>query len=412
FPGADPAVPLYGFVFLVALGIDYNIFLMTRVREEALAGGTRRGVTRGLAITGGNITSAGLVLAATFTALAVIPVLFLAQLAFFVAFGVLLDKFVVRLLLVPALSYDVGRAIWWPSRPARGRRRPRPGRRSAAARAEPLRAHARRVVPLRDEHARDRLDEPRRAADVHARRELGRPAPRGELRVGQPAGAAQRGERHGTREDRPRLEPVTARDERGELVRVELVLGGAHGADQPERRAVAGVAPGARHRHERHQARAAGQQQHGRPGVAGRVPHEPAADRPPDLDGGARREVVDEVRGHLAVGDALDGHLDAARAVGRARQGVGPLGGVPVGGGEPQVDVLPGLVPRPAGHVEHEGRCRRALGTPVHEGRELPAGADGVPAAQTRLLSHPGTAARATGRPGRGTPGAPRSRAC
>ncbi|GHH77053.1 MMPL family transporter [Promicromonospora soli] len=119
FPGADPAVPLFGFVFLVALGIDYNIFLMTRVREESLAHGTHEGVLRGLRLTGGIITSAGLVLAATFTALAVIPVLFLAQLAFIVAFGVLLDTFVVRSLLVPALAYDVGRAIWWPSTPAR-----------------------------------------------------------------------------------------------------------------------------------------------------------------------------------------------------------------------------------------------------------------------------------------------------
>ncbi|WP_460754894.1 MMPL family transporter [Myceligenerans cantabricum] len=121
-PGADPAVPLFGFVFLVALGIDYNIFLMTRVREESIAYGTREGVLRGLRLTGGIITSAGLVLAATFTALAVIPVLFLVQLAFIVAFGVLLDTFVVRSLLVPALSYDVGRAIWWPSRLARGPR--------------------------------------------------------------------------------------------------------------------------------------------------------------------------------------------------------------------------------------------------------------------------------------------------
>ena len=120
FQGADPAVPLYGFVFLVALGIDYNIFLMTRVREEALVHGTREGVARGLAITGGVITSAGLVLAATFAALAVIPILFLAQIAFIVAFGVLLDTFVVRSLLVPALATDMGRAIWWPSKLARG----------------------------------------------------------------------------------------------------------------------------------------------------------------------------------------------------------------------------------------------------------------------------------------------------
>ena len=116
FPGADPAVPLFGFVFLVALGIDYNIFLMTRVREESKAHGTREGVLRGLSITGGVITSAGLVLAATFAALSVIPILFLVQLAFIVAFGVLLDTFVVRSLLVPALAYDIGKAIWWPSK--------------------------------------------------------------------------------------------------------------------------------------------------------------------------------------------------------------------------------------------------------------------------------------------------------
>jgi len=116
FPGADPAVPLYGFVFLVALGIDYNIFLMTRVREESQRHGTRDGILRGLSITGGVITSAGLVLAATFAALSVIPILFLVQLAFIVAFGVLLDTFVVRSLLVPALGYDIGRRIWWPSK--------------------------------------------------------------------------------------------------------------------------------------------------------------------------------------------------------------------------------------------------------------------------------------------------------
>ena len=116
FPGADPAVPLYGFVFLVALGIDYNIFLMTRVREETLVHGTREGVVRGLAVTGGVITSAGVVLAATFAALGVIPILFLVQLAVIVAFGVLLDTFVVRTLLVPALALELGPAIWWPSR--------------------------------------------------------------------------------------------------------------------------------------------------------------------------------------------------------------------------------------------------------------------------------------------------------
>ncbi len=116
FPGADPVVPLFGFVFLVALGIDYNIFLMTRVREEALTRGTREGTLRGLSLTGGVITSAGVVLAATFSALAVIPILFLAQIAFIVAFGVLLDTFLVRSLLVPALTVDVGRRVWWPSK--------------------------------------------------------------------------------------------------------------------------------------------------------------------------------------------------------------------------------------------------------------------------------------------------------
>ena len=116
FPGADPSVPLFGFVFLVALGVDYNIFLMTRVREESLLHGTRPGVIRGLTATGGVITSAGLVLAATFAALGVVPILFLVQIAFIVAFGVLLDTFLVRSILVPALATDVGRAIWWPSK--------------------------------------------------------------------------------------------------------------------------------------------------------------------------------------------------------------------------------------------------------------------------------------------------------
>jgi RND superfamily putative drug exporter len=116
FPGADPSVPLFGFVFLVALGVDYNIFLMTRVREESLKHGTREGVLRGLTVTGRVITSAGIVLAATFAALGVIPILFLAQIAFIVAFGVLLDTLVVRSLLVPAAIYDLGRFSWWPSR--------------------------------------------------------------------------------------------------------------------------------------------------------------------------------------------------------------------------------------------------------------------------------------------------------
>lgn len=119
FPGSDPSTPLYGFVFLVALGIDYSIFLMTRVREETTRIGTRRGILVGLAVTGGVITSAGVVLASTFSALAILPLLFLAQIAFIVAFGVLLDTLVVRSLLVPALAYDIGPRIWWPSRLSR-----------------------------------------------------------------------------------------------------------------------------------------------------------------------------------------------------------------------------------------------------------------------------------------------------
>ncbi|GGM72073.1 membrane protein [Lentzea pudingi] len=116
FPGADPVVPLFGFVFLVALGIDYNIFLMTRVREETRELGTVEGTLRGLSLTGGVITSAGVVLAATFAALAVLPILFLTQIAFIVAFGVLLDTLLVRSLLVPALSVHIGGRIWWPSK--------------------------------------------------------------------------------------------------------------------------------------------------------------------------------------------------------------------------------------------------------------------------------------------------------
>lgn len=113
---SDPTVPLYGFVFLVALGIDYNIFLMTRVREESLVHGTREGTLRGLGLTGGVITSAGVVLAATFAALVVLPIQFLLQLAIIVALGVLLDALVVRTFLVPALAILIGDRIWWPAK--------------------------------------------------------------------------------------------------------------------------------------------------------------------------------------------------------------------------------------------------------------------------------------------------------
>ena len=119
FPGSDASLPLYAFVFLVALGIDYNIFLMARVREEAQRHGTHTGMIRGLAVTGGVITSAGIVLAGTFAVLGVLPLIFLTQIGFVVAFGVLLDTFLVRSVLVPALVLDIGRRVWWPSALAR-----------------------------------------------------------------------------------------------------------------------------------------------------------------------------------------------------------------------------------------------------------------------------------------------------
>ena len=115
FPGADPSFPLFAFVFLVALGVDYNIFLLTRVREEALLLGTRQGILKGLTVTGGVITSAGIVLAATFLVLAVLPLVSLRQIGFAVALGVLIDAFIVRTTLVPALAYDIGKKVWWPS---------------------------------------------------------------------------------------------------------------------------------------------------------------------------------------------------------------------------------------------------------------------------------------------------------
>ncbi len=115
FPGSDPSVPLFGFIFLVALGVDYNIFLMTRIREESIKHSTRFGVLKGLSMTGSVITSAGVVLAATFAALGVIPILFLAEIAFIVAFGVLLDTLIIRSLLVTSIAYDLDRKVWWPN---------------------------------------------------------------------------------------------------------------------------------------------------------------------------------------------------------------------------------------------------------------------------------------------------------
>ena len=117
--GAESGLPLFAFVFLVALGIDYNIFLMTRVREEAQRVGSRRGALIGLAATGGVITSAGLVLAGTFGTLATLPLTFTLQIGFVVAFGVLLDTIIVRSVLVTGLNLDFGRHIWWPARISR-----------------------------------------------------------------------------------------------------------------------------------------------------------------------------------------------------------------------------------------------------------------------------------------------------
>ena len=119
FAGADTSLPLFVFVFLVALGIDYNIFLMTRVHEEARVLGTRRGALVGLAATGGVITSAGLVLAGTFAVLGTLPVVAFAEIGVAVALGVLLDTIIVRAVLVTALNLDIGRHMWWPSRMAR-----------------------------------------------------------------------------------------------------------------------------------------------------------------------------------------------------------------------------------------------------------------------------------------------------
>jgi len=116
FAGGDTSFPLFAFIFLVALGIDYNIFLMTRVREESMKIGTRAGVIKGLTVTGAVITSAGIVLAATFAVLGLLPLVPLAQLGFAVAFGVLLDTIIVRSILVPALVHEIGPKIWWPSK--------------------------------------------------------------------------------------------------------------------------------------------------------------------------------------------------------------------------------------------------------------------------------------------------------
>jgi putative drug exporter of the RND superfamily len=115
FPGSDPSLPLFAFVFLVALGVDYNIFLIARAREETIRHGSKQGILRALAVTGGVITSAGIVLAGTFSVLAVLPLTFLTEIGFVVAFGVLLDTFLVRSVLVPAIALTLDDRFWWPS---------------------------------------------------------------------------------------------------------------------------------------------------------------------------------------------------------------------------------------------------------------------------------------------------------
>jgi putative drug exporter of the RND superfamily len=116
FPALDDQVILLSFVFLVTLGIDYNIFLMSRVREEAMQHGTRSGMLTGLALTGGVITSAGIVLAATFAVVGVIPLVGMTQLGVIVAFGLLLETMIVRSILLPALTIHLGNRVWWPGR--------------------------------------------------------------------------------------------------------------------------------------------------------------------------------------------------------------------------------------------------------------------------------------------------------
>ncbi|WP_433302154.1 MMPL family transporter [Actinoplanes sp. CA-030573] len=137
FKGVDNAVPLLAFMFLVALGVDYNIFLASRAREETVRLGTRGGMLRALSATGGVITSAGLVLAATFAVLATLPLVMLVEVGFLVAFGVLLDAVLVRSVLVPALTLLIGRRIWWPSRLSRPVAEPPNGRHSLADQEEP-----------------------------------------------------------------------------------------------------------------------------------------------------------------------------------------------------------------------------------------------------------------------------------
>ncbi len=114
-PGIDPTVPLLTFVFLIALGIDYNIFLLTRIREEVMRRGVTAGVRVGVASTGGVLTSAGIILAGTFSMLAILPIAASREIGIVVAIGVLIDAFIVRTILLPTLIVDVGARFWWPT---------------------------------------------------------------------------------------------------------------------------------------------------------------------------------------------------------------------------------------------------------------------------------------------------------
>jgi RND superfamily putative drug exporter len=123
FPALDSNVVLFSFLFLVALGVDYNIFLVTRAKEESEAHNTRKGMIRALSSTGGVITSAGILLAAVFAVLGVLPLITLTQIGIIVCVGVLLDTLLVRTVIVPSLAFLSGRAFWWPGKLSRSARR-------------------------------------------------------------------------------------------------------------------------------------------------------------------------------------------------------------------------------------------------------------------------------------------------
>jgi RND superfamily putative drug exporter len=168
FTGSDASLPLLAFVFLFALGVDYTIFLTARVREEAHRMRTPSAMTLGLAATGAVITSAGLVLAGTFAVLAVLPLVALAQVGFVIGVGVLLDTLLVRSVIVPALVYDAGASVWWPSRLARGHHVTEPV--SGSEETTATRPHAGAapasslITPMSDERHHDEATPPGRQA--------------------------------------------------------------------------------------------------------------------------------------------------------------------------------------------------------------------------------------------------------